>query len=47
MRPEPAHDGLFSPNLLLEQEMLVPCSRRGHYRQVLGTIDAHGEGVFV
>lgn len=47
MRPEPAHDWLFSPNPLLGHEKPVDLLAQGEYRKVLGAIDALGEGVFV
>lgn len=47
MRPEPAHDWLFSPNPLLGHEKPAEQLARGEYRKVLGAIDALGEGVFV
>lgn len=47
LRPEPAHDWLFSPNPLLGHEKPVDLLVQGQYRKVLGAIDAMGEGVFV
>ena len=47
LRPEPAHDWLFTPNPMLEHHKPVELLREGHYRRVLGAIDALGEGVFV
>jgi len=47
LRPQAAHDWLFSPNALLEHHKPVDLLRRGEYRRVLGLIDALAEGVFV
>lgn len=47
LRPEPAHDWLFSPNPLLGHHKPADLLREGHYREVLGAVDALGEGVFV
>lgn len=47
LRPEPAHDWLFTPNPLLSHRKPADLLREGHYRDVLGAIDALGEGVFV
>jgi uncharacterized protein (DUF2384 family) len=47
LRPQPAHDWLFSPNPSLDHHKPVDLLRDGHYREVLGAIDALGEGVFV
>jgi putative toxin-antitoxin system antitoxin component (TIGR02293 family) len=47
LRPQPAHDWLFTPNPSLEHLKPVDLLRTGEYRQVLGAIDAMAEGVFV
>jgi transcriptional regulator with XRE-family HTH domain len=47
LRPQPAHDWLYSPNPLLSYHKPVDLLREGRYREVLGAIDALGEGVFV
>ncbi|MDP9340514.1 MAG: DUF2384 domain-containing protein [Actinomycetota bacterium] len=47
LRPEPAHDWLFTPNPLLSHHKPADLLREGKYREVLGAIDALGEGVFV
>ena len=47
VRPQAAHDWLFTPNALLEHHKPVDLLREGAYRRVLGAIDALGEGVFV
>lgn len=47
LRPEPAHDWLFTPNPLLSHHKPADLLRDGRYREVLGAIDALGEGVFV
>lgn len=47
MRPQPAHDWLFTPNPSLEYHKPVDLLRTGEFRQVLGAIDAMAEGVFV
>jgi putative toxin-antitoxin system antitoxin component (TIGR02293 family) len=47
LRPEPAHDWLFTPNPSLEHYKPVDLLRAGEFRQVLGAIDAMAEGVFV
>lgn len=47
LRPEPAHDWLFSPNPALGHEKPADLLKEGHYRQVLGAVDALAEGVFV
>lgn len=47
LNPEPAHDWLFTPNPLLSHEKPADLLRDGRFREVLGLIDALGEGVFV
>jgi transcriptional regulator with XRE-family HTH domain len=47
LRPGPAHDWLFSPNPLLGHYKPADLLQQGKYREVLGAIDALGEGVFV
>ena len=47
LRPEPAHDWLFTPNAALGHHKPAELLREGRYREVLAAIDALGEGVFV
>lgn len=47
LRPGPASDWLFTPNPLLSHHKPADLLREGKYREVLGAIDALGEGVFV
>lgn len=47
LRPQAAHDWLFSPNSLLDHHKPVDLLRDGEYRRVLGAIDVMAEGVFV
>jgi putative toxin-antitoxin system antitoxin component (TIGR02293 family) len=47
VRPQAAHDWLFTPNAMLEHHKPVDLLREGEYRRVLGAIDVLGEGVFV
>jgi putative toxin-antitoxin system antitoxin component (TIGR02293 family) len=47
LRPEPAHDWLFTPNDSLENHKPVDLLRAGEFRRVLSAIDAMAEGVFV
>jgi putative toxin-antitoxin system antitoxin component (TIGR02293 family) len=47
MRPEAAHDWLFTPNPSLEHRKPADLLAEGNYRDVLGAVDALGEGVFV
>jgi putative toxin-antitoxin system antitoxin component (TIGR02293 family) len=47
LRPEAAHDWLFTPNPALAYHKPVELLRAGEFRQVLGAIDAMAEGVFV
>jgi putative toxin-antitoxin system antitoxin component (TIGR02293 family) len=47
LRPEPAHDWLFSPNPALGHEKPADLLKEGGYREVLGAVDALAEGVFV
>jgi putative toxin-antitoxin system antitoxin component (TIGR02293 family) len=47
LRPQAAHDWLFTPNPLLEHYKPVELLNRGDSRRVLGAIDAFAEGVFV
>lgn len=47
LRPQPAHDWLFTPNPSLAHHKPVDLLRTGEFRQVLGAIDAMAEGVFV
>jgi len=47
LRPEPAHDWLFTPNEALDHYKPVDLLRTGEFRRVLSAIDAMSEGVFV
>jgi putative toxin-antitoxin system antitoxin component (TIGR02293 family) len=47
LKPQAAHDWLFSPNGTLEHHKPVDLLAEGHFRRVLATIDALAEGVFV
>lgn len=47
MKPQAAHDWLFSPNPLLAHDKPIQLLERGEWRRVLGLIEALGEGVFV
>lgn len=47
LRPQPAHDWLFSPNPSLSHEKPADLLKEGRYREVLGAVDALAEGVFV
>lgn len=47
LRPQPAHDWLFTPNPELDHHKPVDLLRRGEFRRILGAIDAMAEGVFV
>jgi len=47
LRPQAAHDWLFTPNPLLDHHKPVDLLREGEPRTVLGAIDAMAEGVFV
>lgn len=47
MRPQAAHDWLFSPNPLLSHAKPIELLAEGEWRRVLGLIDALEEGVFV
>jgi putative toxin-antitoxin system antitoxin component (TIGR02293 family) len=47
LRPQAAHDWLFTPNPLLDHYKPVDLLRDGKSRPVLGAIDAMAEGVFV
>jgi putative toxin-antitoxin system antitoxin component (TIGR02293 family) len=47
LKPEAAHDWLFTPNPLFEHHKPVELLRSGDFRRVLGAIDAMAEGVFV
>lgn len=47
LRPQAAHDWLFTPNPLLDHHKPVELLRQGDFRRVLGAIDALAEGVFV
>ncbi len=47
LQPEPAHDWLFAPNPRLGYQKPADPIRDGEFHEVLGAIDALGEGVFV
>ena len=47
LRPQPAHDWLFTPNPELDHHKPVDLLRSGEFRRILGAIDAMAEGVFV
>lgn len=47
LRPQAAHDWLFSPNGMLDHHKPVECLAEGDFRRVLALIDALAEGVFV
>ena len=47
LRPEAAHDWLFTPNPSFDHHKPVDLLRAGEFREVLGAIDAMAEGVFV
>lgn len=47
LRPEVAHDWLFTPNPALDHRKPADLLREGQYRLVLGVVDALGEGAFV
>jgi uncharacterized protein (DUF2384 family) len=47
LRPQAAHDWLFSPNPVLDHHKPVDLLRKGEFRRVLGAVDAMAEGVFV
>ena len=44
LRPEPAHDWLFTPNEALDHYKPVDLLRTGEFRRVSSTIDAMSEG---
>lgn len=47
LRPQAAHDWLFTPNPALDHQKPADLLKEGEYREVLGAVDALGEGVFV
>jgi putative toxin-antitoxin system antitoxin component (TIGR02293 family) len=47
LRPDAAHDWLFTPNPDLDNYKPVDLLQRGDFRTVLGVVDALAEGVFV
>ncbi len=47
LKPQAAHDWLFSPNSMLDHHKPVDLLAEGGFRQVLALIDALAEGVFV
>jgi putative toxin-antitoxin system antitoxin component (TIGR02293 family) len=46
LRPEAAHDWLYTPNPSLGHEKPIDLLRAGDFRAVLGAIDAMADGVF-
>jgi putative toxin-antitoxin system antitoxin component (TIGR02293 family) len=46
LRPQPAHDWLFTPNPSLGHNKPADLLKEGRYREVLGAVDALAEGVF-
>ncbi len=47
LRPQPAHDWLFTPNPSFDHHKPIELLRAGEFRRVLAAIDAMAEGVFV
>jgi putative toxin-antitoxin system antitoxin component (TIGR02293 family) len=47
LRPDVAHDWLFTPNRSLGYRKPIDLLREGEFRPVLGAIEALAEGVFV
>lgn len=47
LKPQAAHDWLFSPNEMLEHHKPIELLAEGQFRRVLAMIDALAEGVFV
>jgi putative toxin-antitoxin system antitoxin component (TIGR02293 family) len=47
LKPQAAHDWLFSPNGMLDHHKPVELLAEGEFRRVLAMIDALAEGVFV
>lgn len=47
LKPQAAHDWLFSPNSMLEHHKPVELLAEGEFRRVLALIDALAEGVYV
>jgi putative toxin-antitoxin system antitoxin component (TIGR02293 family) len=47
LKPQAAHDWLFTPNPFLDHRKPVELLRSGDARPVLGAIDAMTEGVFL
>jgi putative toxin-antitoxin system antitoxin component (TIGR02293 family) len=47
LKPQAAHDWLFSPNGMLEHHKPIDLLAEGRFRRVLAMIDALAEGVFV
>lgn len=47
LRPDAAHDWLFTPNPALDHYKPVDLLRAGEFRRVLAAIDAMAEGAFV
>jgi transcriptional regulator with XRE-family HTH domain len=47
LKPQAAHDWLYSPNALIAHQKPVELLEAGDWRTVLGMIDALAEGIFV
>lgn len=47
LKPQAAHDWLFSPNGMLDHHKPVDLLAEGEFRRVLSLIDALAEGVYV
>lgn len=47
VRPEVAHDWLFTPNRLLDFAKPADLLQEGEWRRVLGLVEALADGVFV
>lgn len=47
LKPQAAHDWLFSPNGMLDHHKPIDLLAEGEFRRVLSMIDALAEGVFV
>jgi putative toxin-antitoxin system antitoxin component (TIGR02293 family) len=47
LKPQAAHDWLFSPNAMLDHHKPVELLASGDFRRVLEMIDALAEGVYV
>jgi putative toxin-antitoxin system antitoxin component (TIGR02293 family) len=47
LKPQAAHDWLFTPSEMLGHEKPIELLAAGEYRRVLGVVEALAEGVFV